>query len=72
MGGRNEPSELILTLCSLEASFPGRSSSCASFTATSTTGLLKLRLETPSDLWRLARIVRPGDSCRVQHHETRP
>jgi len=25
------------------------------------TGLLKLRLETPSDLWRIARLVRPGD-----------
>ncbi len=25
------------------------------------TGLLKLRLETPSDLWRIARFVRPGD-----------
>ncbi len=26
-----------------------------------TTGRLRLRLETPSDLWRLARLVRPGD-----------
>ena len=26
-----------------------------------TTGLLKLRIETPSDLWRLSRLVRPGD-----------
>lgn len=26
------------------------------------TGLLKLRLETPSDLWRIARLVRVGDS----------
>ena len=26
-----------------------------------TTGLLRLRLETPSDLWRIARLVRPGD-----------
>lgn len=26
-----------------------------------TTGLLRLRLETPSDLWRIARFVRPGD-----------
>jgi protein pelota len=26
-----------------------------------TTGALKLRLETPSDLWRVARFVRPGD-----------
>ena len=26
-----------------------------------TTGLLKLRLETSSDIWRLARLVRPGD-----------
>ncbi len=26
-----------------------------------TTGLLRLRLETPSDLWRVARFVRPGD-----------
>jgi protein pelota len=26
-----------------------------------TTGLLKLRLESPSDLWRIARFVRPGD-----------
>ncbi|MGA7922783.1 MAG: hypothetical protein WCA77_02270 [Thermoplasmata archaeon] len=34
-----------------------------------TTGLLKLRLETPSDLWRLARIVRPGD--RVGSSTTR-
>lgn len=25
------------------------------------TGLLKLRLETPSDLWRIARLIRPGD-----------
>jgi protein pelota len=25
------------------------------------TGTLKLRLETPSDLWRVARLVRPGD-----------
>ncbi|HEY6237636.1 MAG TPA: hypothetical protein VIZ68_00425 [Thermoplasmata archaeon] len=25
------------------------------------TGLLKLRLETPSDLWRVARLVRPGE-----------
>jgi protein pelota len=25
------------------------------------TGLLRLRLETPSDLWRIARLVRPGD-----------
>ncbi len=25
------------------------------------TGLLRLRLETPSDLWRLARLVQPGD-----------
>jgi protein pelota len=26
-----------------------------------TTGQLRLRLETPSDLWRIARLVRPGD-----------
>ncbi|HEV2231355.1 MAG TPA: hypothetical protein VGS18_04155, partial [Thermoplasmata archaeon] len=26
-----------------------------------TTGFLKLRLETPSDLWRIARLIRPGD-----------
>lgn len=26
-----------------------------------TTGLLRLRLESPSDLWRIARLVRPGD-----------
>ncbi|HTT15700.1 MAG TPA: hypothetical protein VMG81_08025 [Thermoplasmata archaeon] len=26
------------------------------------TGTLKLRLETPSDLWRIARLVRPGDT----------
>ena len=26
-----------------------------------TTGTLKLRLETPSDLWRIARLVRPGE-----------
>lgn len=26
-----------------------------------TTGLRRLRLETPSDLWRIARLVRPGD-----------
>jgi protein pelota len=26
-----------------------------------TTGYLKLRLETPSDLWRIARLIRPGD-----------
>ncbi len=26
-----------------------------------TTGALRLRLETPSDLWRIARFVRPGD-----------
>lgn len=25
------------------------------------TGLLKLRLETPSDLWRIARLIHPGD-----------
>ncbi|MCI4350745.1 MAG: mRNA surveillance protein pelota [Thermoplasmata archaeon] len=25
------------------------------------TGLLKLRLETPSDLWRISRIIQPGD-----------
>ncbi len=25
------------------------------------TGLLRLRLETPSDLWRIARLIRPGD-----------
>ncbi len=25
------------------------------------TGVLRLRLETPSDLWRIARLVRPGD-----------
>ncbi len=25
------------------------------------TGLLRLRLETPSDLWRIARLVRPGE-----------
>jgi protein pelota len=27
-----------------------------------TTGALKLRLETPSDLWRIARLVRPGET----------
>jgi protein pelota len=27
-----------------------------------TTGTLRLRLETPSDLWRLARLVRPGET----------
>jgi len=26
-----------------------------------TTGLLRLRLETPSDLWRIARLIRPGE-----------
>ncbi len=26
------------------------------------TGLLKLRLETPSDLWRIARLIRPGET----------
>jgi protein pelota len=26
-----------------------------------TTGLLRLRLETPSDLWRVARFIKPGD-----------
>jgi protein pelota len=26
-----------------------------------TTGLLRLRLETPSDLWRIARLVKPGE-----------
>ncbi|HEV2231508.1 MAG TPA: hypothetical protein VGS18_04920, partial [Thermoplasmata archaeon] len=26
-----------------------------------TTGLLRLRLETPSDLWRIARLAHPGE-----------
>jgi len=34
-----------------------------------TTGALRLRLETPSDLWRIARFVRPGD--RVAASTTR-
>ncbi len=34
-----------------------------------TTGQLRLRLETPSDLWRIARLVRPGD--RVGSSTTR-
>ena len=29
------------------------------------TGLLKLRLETPSDLWRVARLVRPGERVGI-------